>query len=106
MSETLNRRIAVGESYESLTPARQQNSDGSTFVGDERGGTVLQSAKFTVLEIIDRPSDEKEAAKLAISILDRIMLQNRSLVDGKLVFEDNPRLSPRFDPTKLYVVEQ
>lgn len=75
-------------------------------MADELGGTVLQRAEFTVLEIIDRPSDEKEAAKLAINILDRIILQNQFLIDGKLIFDDNPRLVPRFDPTKFYVVEQ
>lgn len=105
MSETL-KRIQIGESYETLTPARQQNDDGSTFVGDEAGGIVLQPIKITVLEIIDRPQNDKEAVQLANTIWDRIMLKNQSLVDGKLVSEDNPRLSPKFDPTKFYVVEE
>ena len=105
MNETLNCHINVGESYESLTPVRQENKDGGTFVADEDGGTALQPAEFTVLEIIERPSEENKAAETARDIWGRIS-PNQTLIDGKLVFNDNPRLAPRFDPTKFYVVEQ
>lgn len=105
MGETLNH-ISIGEGFDLFTPDKKNNADGSTFVGDEKGGTVLKSARFTVLEIIDRPSDEAKAAQLANTIWDRINGETQTLIDGKLVSEDNPRLASRFDPSKLYIVEQ
>ena len=101
MSETLK----VGDPFENWLPTKQKQPDGTyDYVADPAGGLLSVPQNVTVIEIIPRPEDEKEAAQIVKDLMDRTS-RNQNVVDGKLYRADNQEIGHLFDPNSLYVVE-
>lgn len=101
MGETLK----VGDPFENWLPTKQRQADGTyDYVTDPAGGLLSVPQNVTVIEIIPRPEDEKEAALIVKDLMDKIS-RNQNVVDGRLYRADNQKIGHLFDPNSLYVVE-
>ena len=101
MGETLK----VGDPFENWLPTKQRQPDGTyDYVADPAGELLSAPQNVTVIEIIPRPEDEREAARIARDLMDRIS-RNQNVIDGKLYRADNQEIGHLFDPNCFYIVE-